>query len=189
MRPKGATYNTAKKKVQPLATPEGLLPLSIASASRGKTNTLESRMIPTITKKRASLSLDAAREEQVRQRLPRSIRQAQRAVPRQRMQPWPRGHSHRASSRRYSRSCLILSLPNAGVMTTTTIAQRPRRAARRPRGPRGAKSAAYPRTSGIGSRRIGKRSPRRGRLARVRSGAQRADTRAARGAGDARLAW
>ncbi|WP_448753627.1 IS3 family transposase [Actinomyces sp.] len=69
-----------------------------------------------------------------------------------------------------------------GWLRTTTIAQRQRGPARRPRRPRGAKSAAYPRTSGIGSRRIGKRSPRRARLAHARSGARRADTRAARGA-------
>ena len=48
---------------------------------------------------------------------------------------------------------------------STTIAQRPRRAARRPQVPRCMGSAAHPRTAGIGSRRIGRRPPRRGRRA------------------------
>ncbi len=75
-----------------------------------------------------------------------------------------------------------------GWLRTTTIAQ-PQRGPARPRGHRAATSAAHPWTVTIGSRPTGRRSPHQARLARARSGARQADTRAARGAGDARPAW
>ena len=71
-----------------------------------------------------------------------------------------------------------------GWLRTTTIAQRQRGPARRPRRHRAATSAAHPWTVTIGSRPTGRRSPRRARLAHARSGARRADTRAARGAAE-----
>lgn len=130
--------------------------------AEAKRTRLRAERSPRSRRSEQASSPDAAREEEVRQWLPRSLRQAQRAAPRHRMQPWPRGRSRRASSRRRCHSCQIFSGPpiQFGVRTTT-LSQRQRQAPERPQEHRGAGAVAWPCAGDIGRRTTGRRSPRR----------------------------